>query len=174
MCRSNFIFLPFLSLLSLYFVLRVKNSNTLVPFIRTYISFSRQSHMTAATFESNQSQPGIVGWFNNEGYHSPAQILNILGNTLLHYFVSEDKSIQCSNHPLPRASSIQIEEELNTSIPLAIFISYNVVFGMCFLVATFVLFLIKERVSKAKHIQVDLDLFFVLCHVQQPGSYCDG
>ena len=52
---------------------------------------------------------------------------------------------------------------------LAFIVSYNTFFGMCFLVSTFVLFLIKERATKAKHIQVRriielIELFIVTLH----------
>ena len=66
-----------------------------------------------------------------------------------------DYEISATNHPLPPVTNTQVTQEVDTSSALAFIVSFNTFFGMCFLVSTFVLFLIKERATKAKHIQVN-------------------
>ena len=114
----------------------------------------RQSLMTSAVFTGSDSDTNVTGWFNNEAYHTPAASVNVLSNTLLQHFTDTDKEIRTVNHPLPRAINSQLEQEINTSTLFAFLVAFYVYFGMCFMLATFIVFLIKERSSKAKHIQV--------------------
>ena len=116
-------------------------------------------YMTAASFEDVSPNTAAnystltTSYFNNEAHHTPATSLSIIGNTLLQYFVSDAYTIQAVNHPLPRESSTAAEEEIETSNSLAWIVAYNVGFGMAFLVGSFILFVIRERITKAKHIQ---------------------
>jgi hypothetical protein len=49
-----------------------------------------QNYMSAATFEDvTAGRVDILGWFNNEGFHTPAVTLSLLGNALLDYFVHD-------------------------------------------------------------------------------------
>ena len=115
----------------------------------------RQSLMTSAVFTGeNDSVTNLTGWFNNEAYHTPATAVNVLTNTLLQYYTNEQHEIRTVNHPLPRAINNQLEQEINTSTIFAFLVSFYVYFGMCFMMATFIVFLIKERSNKSKHIQV--------------------
>ena len=68
--------------------------------------------------------------------------------------MSDEHEISLVNHPLPPATATELEQQIDTSSALAVIVSFQTFFGMCFLVGTFVLFLIKERATKAKHIQV--------------------
>ena len=115
-------------------------------------------YMVAAAFYGNRSgMPGlsadIVGLFNNEAYHTPAITLNNVNNVLLQYFAGDEKSIQVANHPLPLSTSSRVSEETSTGAVTAGILSYNLFFGMSFLIGSFVLFIVKERATKAKHIQ---------------------
>ena len=76
---------------------------------------------------------------------------------LFRYFGLEEYEISLANHPLPTASSNELEQQIDTSAALAFIVAYQTFFGICFLVGTFVLFLIKERATKAKHVQVIAD-----------------
>lgn len=61
-------------------------------------------------------------------------------------------SITTVNHPLPRTAADQINDALTKDVE-GFTISFNMMFGMAFLSSSFVLFLVKERESRAKHIQ---------------------
>ena len=58
-----------------------------------------------------------------------------------------------TNHPLPRETSAVVEEDIETSNAMAFVVAFNIMFGMAFLVGAFILFLIKEKATKSKHIQ---------------------
>lgn len=116
-------------------------------------------YMTAVTFagdrdpEFHNESTLVIAHFNNEAYHTPAAAVSMAGNVLLQFFKSADHSIKTTNHPLPRETSAVVEEDIETSNAMAFVVAYNIAFGMAFLVGSFILFLIKERVTKSKHIQ---------------------
>ncbi|CAF0969125.1 unnamed protein product [Didymodactylos carnosus] len=105
----------------------------------------------------NKTDLHLIGLFNNQPFHVPPLTLNELTNSLLHYYSITDNYtnnsfIKVINHPLPRSS----RDELNDFQSKQFFgfrLSSSIVFGMGFAMASFAVFLIKERVSKAKHLQ---------------------
>ena len=120
----------------------------------------KRSYMAAATFDDinvtlNRNESiWFTGWFNNEAYHTPGITLSLVGNALLDYFVkNKNHDVEVSNHPLPLFQSAETQQNVLTAGTSAFMISYNITFGMAFLVSTFVLFLVRERVVKAKHCQ---------------------
>ena len=115
-----------------------------------------QQYVSAATIEGKivPDLTVLTGWFHNEALHTPATTLTLIGNTLLYYFSGKtDYNIEVTNHPLPLTTSDKATASLFTASSAAFVVSYNITFGMAFLVATFVLFLIKERSIKSKHCQ---------------------
>ena len=60
-----------------------------------------------------------------------------------YYAGTNDVSIEMTNHPLPLPPSYRSKDDMDTNIYIAFTISYNVAFGMSFLIATFVNFLIS-------------------------------
>lgn len=55
-----------------------------------------------------------------------------------------------------------MQDKLNDELSLdftGFVVSFHTMFGMAFLASSFVLFLIKERATKAKHCQVNWNLF---------------
>jgi ATP-binding cassette subfamily A (ABC1) protein 3 len=126
--------------------------------LQTYI----KSYLTAATFESNVAAPENTNdtwttrfwsYFNNEAYHSPAISLNIFSNTLMQYFANTSFDIHTINHPLPRFNNVKVKQTIAQQQLLGSSVSLYISFGMAFLMATFILFLVKERASGAKHLQ---------------------
>ncbi len=120
-----------------------------------------KSYLTAATFESNATSGDANGtwttrfwsYFNNEAYHSPAISLSIFSNTILQYFANTSFDIHTMNHPLPRFDNVKVRQTIAQQQLLGSSVSSNISFGMAFLIATFVLFLVKERACGAKHLQ---------------------
>lgn len=95
----------------------------------------------------------IIGHFNNQAYHVPALVLNLITNSLLkHYTNSSDSSITVINRPLPKNMTESISDSANKNMN-NFRIASGLNFGLSFLLASFAVFLIKENVSGAKHIQ---------------------
>ncbi|XP_072314586.1 phospholipid-transporting ATPase ABCA1-like [Eucyclogobius newberryi] len=96
-------------------------------------------------------------WFYNQAWHGMVSFLNVANNAILrgNLPLGQDPrqyGISVSNHPLNLT-----KEQLNY-VALAttandVVVSICVIFAMSFIPASFVLFLIQERVSKAKHLQ---------------------
>uniref|UniRef100_A0A3P8TRN4 ATP binding cassette subfamily A member 1 n=1 Tax=Amphiprion percula TaxID=161767 RepID=A0A3P8TRN4_AMPPE len=91
-------------------------------------------------------------WFNNKGWHSIGAFINVMNNGILraHLPAGADPSrygISAFNHPL----NLTKEQLVTTSVD--VLVSICVIFAMSFVPASFVVFLIQERVSKAKHMQ---------------------
>lgn len=111
------------------------------------------TYILAAEFVSFDNMSKLVGHFNNQPLHVPPLILNLLSNALLKYATNSEKSsVTVINHPLPRRTQDEITD-LQLKDPTGFNIASGTSFGFSFLVASFAIFVIKERVSKSKHIQ---------------------
>ncbi|KAJ8317951.1 hypothetical protein KUTeg_003042 [Tegillarca granosa] len=111
-------------------------------------------YMIAADFEQNQnSSLNATAYFNDQAYHSPAISFATLSNAILRYVTNSSRyDLTVVNHPLPRTDMEKLNDEIYQSTT-GFTVAFNVVFGMAFLSSSFVIFLIKERDTKAKHIQ---------------------
>uniref|UniRef100_A0A4W3I231 ATP-binding cassette, sub-family A (ABC1), member 4a n=1 Tax=Callorhinchus milii TaxID=7868 RepID=A0A4W3I231_CALMI len=96
-------------------------------------------------------------WFNNKGWHAMVSFMNTANNAILRANLQskldpEDYGITIINHPL-NLTKEQLSEVtvLTTSVDAVVAIC--VIFAMSFVPASFVLYLIQERVSSAKHLQ---------------------
>ncbi|UJR30912.1 hypothetical protein I4U23_018422 [Adineta vaga] len=86
--------------------------------------------------------------------------LNIFNNALLRGILQEklssisldDYGITAINHPLPK-TGIQIDSELQNRIAMEMFTAICVIFALAFIPASFLVFLIDERVTTSKHLQ---------------------
>ncbi|XP_051552216.1 ATP-binding cassette sub-family A member 2-like isoform X2 [Myxocyprinus asiaticus] len=95
--------------------------------------------------------------YNNKGYHSMPTYLNVLNNAILRASLPSSKGnpaaygITVTNHPMNRTSaSLSLDYLLQgTDVVIAIFI----IVAMSFVPASFVVFLVAEKSTKAKHLQ---------------------
>ncbi|MBN3323823.1 ABCA2 protein, partial [Atractosteus spatula] len=95
--------------------------------------------------------------YNNKGYHSMPTYLNALNNAILRANLPKSRGnpaaygITVTNHPMNRTSaSLSLDYLLQgTDVVIAIFI----IVAMSFVPASFVVFLVAERSTKAKHLQ---------------------
>uniref|UniRef100_A0A672R3J8 ATP binding cassette subfamily A member 2 n=1 Tax=Sinocyclocheilus grahami TaxID=75366 RepID=A0A672R3J8_SINGR len=95
--------------------------------------------------------------YNNKGYHSMPTYLNVLNNAILRANLPSSKGnpaaygITVTNHPMNRTSaSLSLDYLLQgTDVVIAIFI----IVAMSFVPASFVVFLVAEKSTKAKHLQ---------------------
>uniref|UniRef100_A0A3B4Y390 P-type phospholipid transporter n=1 Tax=Seriola lalandi dorsalis TaxID=1841481 RepID=A0A3B4Y390_SERLL len=96
-------------------------------------------------------------WFNNKGWHSIGAFINVMNNGILRANLPDDKDpreygISAFNHPL-NLTKEQLSQVALVTTSVDVLVSICVIFAMSFVPASFVVFLIQERVSKAKHMQ---------------------
>ncbi|KAM8909147.1 phospholipid-transporting ATPase ABCA1-like isoform 2-T2 [Spinachia spinachia] len=96
-------------------------------------------------------------WFNNKGWHSIGAFINVMNNGILRANLPEGKDpnlygIRAFNHPL-NLTKEQLSQVALVTTSVDVLVSICVIFAMSFVPASFVVFLIQERVSKAKHMQ---------------------
>ncbi|KAF7692268.1 hypothetical protein HF521_009878 [Silurus meridionalis] len=104
-----------------------------------------------------ETEYNVKVWFNNKGWHAMVAFMNVASNAILRanlpfHAEPSEFGITTINHPLnltkEQLSDITI---LTTSVDAVVAIC--VIFAMSFVPASFVLYLIQERVTKAKHLQ---------------------
>uniref|UniRef100_A0A8C7J3L6 P-type phospholipid transporter n=1 Tax=Oncorhynchus kisutch TaxID=8019 RepID=A0A8C7J3L6_ONCKI len=103
------------------------------------------------------SQNNVKVWYNNKGWHAMASFVNVMNNGLLRASLPPGPErmkygITAYNHPL-NLTKEQLTEIAMMTTSVDVLVSICVIFSMSFVPASFVLFLIEERVSKAKHLQ---------------------
>lgn len=96
------------------------------------------------------------GFYNDESFHTIAMSLSMVNNAWLKCLTkssASNYSIETINHPLPwfLNSKATLDNKINSMI--GFIFADLLMFGMAFLVATFIVFLIAERVSGAKNSQ---------------------
>ncbi|KAI7811411.1 putative ATP-binding cassette sub-family A member 1 [Triplophysa rosa] len=96
-------------------------------------------------------------WFNNKGWHSIGAFLNVMNNAVLRSNLPAGPerskfSINAFNHPL-NLTKEQLSQVALMTTSVDVLVSICVIFAMSFVPASFVVFLIQERVNKAKHMQ---------------------
>uniref|UniRef100_A0A6I8NQH5 ATP binding cassette subfamily A member 7 n=1 Tax=Ornithorhynchus anatinus TaxID=9258 RepID=A0A6I8NQH5_ORNAN len=97
-------------------------------------------------------------WFNNKGWHAMVALVNVMNNGLLHAHLPPNVSyrahrITTINHPL-NLTKEQLSKATLMASSVDVLVSICVLFAMSFVPASFVLFLIEERVSRAQHLQL--------------------
>lgn len=100
----------------------------------------------------------VQAWYNNKGYHALPTYLNVMNNAILRASLSKEKGNPASygitvyNHYFNKTDSNQLSAKyMRQGIDLVIAIF--VIIAMSFVPASFVVFLVTERASKAKHLQ---------------------
>uniref|UniRef100_A0A8C0G4I6 ATP-binding cassette sub-family A member 2 n=1 Tax=Chelonoidis abingdonii TaxID=106734 RepID=A0A8C0G4I6_CHEAB len=96
-------------------------------------------------------------FYNNKGYHSMPTYLNVLNKAILRANLPKSRGnpaaygITVTNHPMNKTSaSLSLDYLLQgTDVVIAIFI----IVAMSFVPASFVVFLVAEKATKAKHLQ---------------------
>jgi len=95
----------------------------------------------------------LVGHFNNFALHSIAMSLSLADNAMLRHVVSENSRLVTVNHPLPLSVNTRANSEADAAYLTGFSFSFNVSFGLAFLVGSFVVFVVNQRSNKAKHSQ---------------------
>ncbi|NXL55933.1 ABCA4 protein, partial [Chordeiles acutipennis] len=121
-----------------------------------------QTSLAAAKEISNflkymETEDNIKVWFNNKGWHAMVSFLNVANNAILRANLRtgqapEEYGITAVNHPL-NLTKEQLSEVTVLTTSVDALVAICVIFAMSFIPASFVLYLIQERVTKAKHLQ---------------------
>uniref|UniRef100_A0A673W8V3 P-type phospholipid transporter n=1 Tax=Salmo trutta TaxID=8032 RepID=A0A673W8V3_SALTR len=96
-------------------------------------------------------------WYNNKGWHAMVAFMNVANNAILRANLPKDArldvyGITTINHPL-NLTKEQLSEVTVLSTSVDVMVAICVIFAMSFVPASFVLYLIQERVTQAKHLQ---------------------
>uniref|UniRef100_A0A673C6S3 P-type phospholipid transporter n=1 Tax=Sphaeramia orbicularis TaxID=375764 RepID=A0A673C6S3_9TELE len=107
--------------------------------------------------EGLDTKNNVKIWFNNKGWHSIGSFLNVMNNGILRASLPAGKDpskfgITAFNHPL-NLTKEQLSQVALMTTSVDVLVSICVIFAMSFVPASFVVFLIQERVNKAKHMQ---------------------
>ncbi|OXB73735.1 UNVERIFIED_CONTAM: hypothetical protein H355_007406 [Colinus virginianus] len=111
----------------------------------------------ASFMKGLDTKNNVKVWFNNKGWHAIASFLNVINNAILRANLQQGQNpsaygITAFNHPL-NLTKQQLSEVALMTTSVDVLVSICVIFAMSFVPASFVVFLIQERVSKAKHLQ---------------------
>ncbi|XP_066547830.1 retinal-specific phospholipid-transporting ATPase ABCA4 isoform X2 [Amia ocellicauda] len=104
-----------------------------------------------------ESEYNVKVWYNNKGWHAMVSFLNVANNAILRAYLPRDENpaeygITTINHPL-NLTKEQLSEVTVLATSVDAVVAICVIFAMSFIPASFVLYLIQERVNKAKHLQ---------------------
>ncbi|XP_053326101.1 retinal-specific phospholipid-transporting ATPase ABCA4 [Spea bombifrons] len=115
------------------------------------------SQQLPAFLRDLETENNIKVWFNNKGWHSMVIFINVANNAILRANLGDDKDpgeygITAMNHPL-NLTKDQLSEVTVLTTSVDVVVAICVIFAMSFIPASFVLYLIQERVSNAKHLQ---------------------
>lgn len=106
----------------------------------------RNNYQVAAEVGNNY----FKGFYNDESYHTIAMSLSLINNAWLRCLSSMKYSIETINHPLPWSLTSKAALDSGSSSIIGFIFADLLMFGMAFLVATFIVFLIQEKMSGAK------------------------
>uniref|UniRef100_UPI003AADC61F phospholipid-transporting ATPase ABCA1-like n=1 Tax=Centroberyx gerrardi TaxID=166262 RepID=UPI003AADC61F len=125
---------------------------------------SFQANVTDQIFQKAETllkelgtRDNIKVWFYNQAWHGVVSFLNVANNAILRGNLPAGQDphqygISVSSHPL-NLTKEQLSYVALATTSTDVVVSICVIFAMSFIPASFVLFLIQERVNKAKHLQ---------------------
>lgn len=105
-------------------------------------------YVAAATFYPEN----ITAWLNNQPLHTAPLTVNLIHNAMARAYLGPEYHISVTNAPLPyRPDSKFFQLLIGNSLGTQL--SSNTCFCMCFVSSMYILFMIKERVSRSKLLQ---------------------
>ncbi|XP_061694281.1 retinal-specific phospholipid-transporting ATPase ABCA4 [Syngnathoides biaculeatus] len=104
-----------------------------------------------------ESEFNVKVWYNNKGWHAMVAFMNVANNAIMRaYLPTSAKPVEFGitaiNHPL-NLTKEQLSEVTVLTTSVNAVVAICVIFAMSFIPASFVLYLIQERATKAKHLQ---------------------
>lgn len=107
-------------------------------------------YLAGMSLSSNTTE--IIAWFNNQPFHTTALSISLVHNAMLRATLGPDYNIKVINSPLP----FRVESRISMLMAgnnMGFQLATNISFAMAFVSSFYLMFYIKERVSKAKLIQ---------------------
>ncbi|XP_071439608.1 phospholipid-transporting ATPase ABCA1-like isoform X2 [Hetaerina americana] len=99
----------------------------------------------------------IKVWFNNKGWASSVSYMSAISNVVLRASLANENpshyGIKVINHPM-NFTDVQMSQELFKQSGISLLHAISVIFALSFVPASFVVFLIEEKSSKSKHLQM--------------------
>ncbi|KAM3860773.1 LOW QUALITY PROTEIN: retinal-specific phospholipid-transporting ATPase ABCA4-like [Diretmus argenteus] len=121
--------------------------------------YSQQTLREVQTFFRHmETENNVKVWYNNKGWHAMVSFMNVANNAILRAHLPrgaklDQYGITVINHPL-NLTKEQLSEITVLSTSVDAVVAICVIFAMSFVPASFVLHLIQERVTHAKHLQI--------------------
>lgn len=69
--------------------------------------------VVGAALRKSRTHTEMIGYFNNQGYHTPATALMLVDNALYKLLAGPNASIQTGNYPMPRNMSESAQSQLS-------------------------------------------------------------
>lgn len=119
-------------------------------------------------------------WFNNKGWAAIVTYLNVMNNIILRSYLPSSANpsnygITTINHPMALTKKQLTEENIVANV-VDVLIAICVMFALSFVPASFTLFLIEERVTNAKHLQVvsgiNAQIYWLATLLWDLANYC--
>ena len=101
---------------------------------------------------ANATLEAMRSWFDNRHYHSLPTAVHLAHDAVLRANTNGTYNLFVENYPLNSTAEEKTQEYLESGTDLTVAI--NTILALSFVPASFVVFLISERVTKAKHLQV--------------------
>uniref|UniRef100_A0AAY4D1N6 P-type phospholipid transporter n=1 Tax=Denticeps clupeoides TaxID=299321 RepID=A0AAY4D1N6_9TELE len=104
-----------------------------------------------------ETEYNVKVWYNNKGWHAMVAFMNVANNAILRANLPssanlDEFGITVINHPL-NLTKEQLSEVTVLSTSVDALVAICVIFAMSFVPASFLLYLIQEKVTQAKHLQ---------------------
>lgn len=161
------------SLINQFYNNQFQNNKNHITYINNITKYKKNSNLNNYLFKKNQNNPKLynlkytintnftkhqntiitTNYFNNQNYHTPTISLTTLTNTILQYITNNTQyTLTTINHPLPKTKKQKIRKKTQKNTT-NFTITFNFIFKITFLSNNFILFLIKKKTTKTKHIQ---------------------
>uniref|UniRef100_A0A7N4PUB5 ABC transporter domain-containing protein n=1 Tax=Sarcophilus harrisii TaxID=9305 RepID=A0A7N4PUB5_SARHA len=111
-----------------------------------------EDYLVAMSFHDEGERTVITALFNNQAYHSAPMALSVADNIVYKLFFGSRASITVTNDPEPPRVSHTNFEKLFQG-PKGHFLSIALIFGVSFIISSFAILAISERIIRSKHIQ---------------------
>ncbi|XP_065846636.1 phospholipid-transporting ATPase ABCA1-like isoform X2 [Oscarella lobularis] len=117
----------------------------------------KASNPYAEVFRGLAVRDAAKAWHNNKGYHALPIALNILNNALLRSHLNSSQNpleygITTFNEPLKETVGQVFQDELEFGLDAII--AMCVIFAMAFIPPSYIMILVRERATGAKHLQL--------------------
>lgn len=118
------------------------------------IATFNKRYIIALNMDQGTPVTEMTVYFNGQPFHSPAIAMSQAMDAVLKYEMgANNHGIATRNFPLPVSVTDNSRGIFFSTMGTGFTVAFTVIFGMAFLIGSFIIFLIKERSSGAKHLQ---------------------